>query len=342
MTPPRPITCSVTLTDRTRAILDQTIRPDTVSLHLTRGEPQAIFRASQVQGQLDVAEISLGTHILQTAQGRAAYTALPVFLSRSFRHNAIYVRADRGIDSAADLNGRRIGIQGLQQTATIWLRGILAEHYGLRTDSVEWVVGGLNSPENLERAPLDRQPTLLCTPCAPGETLSDLLAEGGIDAVLAPNPPACMAQPDVPVRTLFADPVSEERDYFRKTGIFPVMHVLGVRKALLDETPDLAADLFQTFCAAKAAAQADLMRQNYLRVSLPWIAEATRQTRALMGLNPWSYGLPGNRPGIEALVRYARNDGLIADGLDAAALFWPGSLDWTDPEDAAQGTPPAS
>lgn len=329
-----PLTCRLTLTDRTRAILDGSLCPRTAALDPRPDEPQAIFRASQVEGALDIAEISLGTHILQSAQGRAAYTALPVFLSRAFRHNAVYVRADRGIETAADLNGRRIGIQGLQQTATIWLRGILAEHYGLRTGSVEWVIGGLNSPENLERAPLDRQPTLRCTPCAPGATLSDLLAASQIDAVLAPNPPACMAQESIPVRRLFADPPGAERDYFRKTGIFPVMHVLGVRKALLDEMPDLAADLFQTFCAAKAAAQADLMRQNYLRASLPWIAEAARQTRALMGPNPWSYGFPGNRAGLEALVRYAHEDGLIDDGLDAAALFWPPSLGWSDPEDA--------
>lgn len=332
MTPPRPVTCSVTLTDRTRPIFDSTVVPETVSLDLNHDEPQAIFRAAQVEARLDVAEISLGTHLLQEAQGKAAYTALPVFLSRSFRHNAIFVRADRGIETVADLNGRHIGIQGLQQTATIWLRGILVEHHGLQSDTVEWVIGGLNTPENLERSPLHRQPTLRCTPCPEGRSLSNELAEGRIDAVLAPNPPDCMSDPEVPVRRLFADPATAEKEYYRRSGIFPVMHVLGVRKTLLEEMPGLGADLFRTFCAAKAIAQADLMRQNYLRISLPWIADAARETRALMGRNPWSYGFGRNRKGIEALVRYARNDGLVGAGLDAAALFWPASIEWEDPE----------
>jgi 4,5-dihydroxyphthalate decarboxylase len=333
----RHLTCSVTLTDRTRPILDKTVSPKSVVLELSTNEPQAIFRASQVEGTLDIAEISLGTHILQEAHQKAAYAALPVFLSRSFRHNAIFVRADRGVRTAADLNGKRIGIQGLQQTATIWLRGILAEHYGLKSDTVEWVIGGLNSPENLERTPLQRQPNLRCTACPADQTLSQQLADGAIDAILAPNPPACMADPDVPVRRLFSDPAAEEREYFRRSGIFPIMHVLGVRKTLLNEMPDLGAELFRAFCRAKAMAQADTMRQNYLRISLPWIVDAARETRALMGGNPWSYGFRRNREGIEALVRYARNDGLVEDGLDAAALFWLGSLDWVDPEDDAQG-----
>lgn len=332
MTQPR-LTALLTSTDRSRPILTGEVALTSATLDPRSDEPQAIFHAAQVEAEPDIAEISLGTHLLQEAQGTARYAALPVYLSRSFRHNAIFIRSDRSIATPADLTGTRIGIQGLQQTATIWIRGILAEFYGTDLQSIDWVIGGLDRPGSLERSPLGRTPGLRCSPCASDETLSQLLEEGRIDAILSPNPPACFGKPGAAVRRLFPDPASEEQDFFRRTGLFPIMHVLGVKKERLAEFPDLGADLFRAFCTAKSAAQADLVRQNYLRISLPWVADTARKTRALMGPNPWSYGFRNNRATLAALVRYAENDGLIAPGLAPEELFWTPSLDWCDPED---------
>lgn len=328
------LSLGITSTDRTRAIIDGRIAVPGVSLDVRIDEPQRLFRAAQRDAALDMAELSLGTHLLQVAGGRARYHALPVFLSRAFRHNAVHVRADRGIDRPSDLNGRRIGIQGFQQTATIWVRGILAEQYGFDPASARWVVGGLDRPGDLERSPLDRPPALPFEPAGEGETLDGLLRAGAIDAVIAPLPPPCAGEAGVPVRPLFADAEAEERAFHARTGLFPVMHVLGLRKDVAEAHPGLAAALFAAFAAAKSLAQAELLRGNYLRASLPWLAAEARRTRRLMGPNPWSYGFAANRHEIEALIRHAVRDGLIAPGLAPEALFHPDTLALTDPDAA--------
>lgn len=328
------LSLGLTATDRSRAIIDGTQPIAGVSPRIRVDEPQPLFRASQVSGELDASEISLGTHLLQHDRGAAEYWALPVFLSRAFRHNAIYIRSDRGIDSPAALNGRRIGMQGFQQTATIWVRGILAEHYGLDLGSVDWVIGGLETPGNLERSPLARPLAWTTRPAPEGKTLAELLAAGEIDAVISPNPPSCFGRKGAPVTRLFADPGAEERAFFARTGQFPVMHVLGLRKSLAEAHPELPVALFEAFAAAKSGAQAALLRGNYLRASLPWITEAARRTRALMGPNPWSYGFAANRGEIAAMIRYAEADGLIGPGHAPEELFHPATLALADPDAA--------
>ena len=320
------IRLGITSTDRTRAIIDGRVSIPGVHLDLRVDEPQALFRAGQIGQELDVAEMSLGTHMLQTDAGHSAYWALPVYLSRAFRHNAIHIRKDRSITVPADLNGRRIGIAGFQQTATIWVRGMLAEHHGFDPQSVSWVVGGLDKPGNLERVGLSGPLRRTIEQAGPDQTLDALLVAGKIDAVISPAPPPCARLPDSPVVPLFPDCGAEERAAFAKTGIFPIMHVLGLRKTLAEREPELIANLFAAFSAAKAMAQDELLRTNYLRVSLPWVAEEARRTRALMGSNPWSYGFAANRPALGAMVRYAQDDGLVSEELMPEMLFHPMSL----------------
>lgn len=330
------ITVGITSTDRTHAIVDGRVVIDGFAADLRIDEPQPIFRAAQRDGALDVAELSLGTHLVQTDAGTAAYWALPVFLSRAFRHNAIYIRTDRGIGNAADLNGRRIGIQGFQQTATIWVRGILAEQYGFDPGSAQWVVAGLDKAGDLERAALHRPLAMKAEPAGSGETLDGMLRAGTIDAVISPAAPPCTCDPSVPVARLFPDSADEERRFHAETGYFPVMHVLGVLKAVAAENPKLPLALFKAFAESKSRAQAELLRDNYLRTSLPWQAEAARQTRSLMGPNPWSYGYADNLMELQALVRHAARDGLVAPDLDPASLFHPATLGLADP-DAPEG-----
>lgn len=327
-----PLSVGITSTDRTRAIIDGRVTVPGVNLNIEIDEPQALFRAGQLGHQLDIAEMSLGTHLLQTDAGTAAYWALPIFLSRAFRHGSIYVRSDHSILAPEELNGRRIGIGGFQQTATIWARGILAEHHGLDLASVRWVVGGVDAPGNLERTtlPLGFQRNL--EPAGDGKTLSAMLLAGEIDTIISPAPPAGARGVNAPIKALFGDSADEERRYFAKTGIFPVMHVLGIRKTLANDA--LIAKIFNAFTAAKNLAQDELLKGNYLRVSLPWVAEEARRTMQLMGGNPWAYGLAQNRKGLDAILRYARDDGLIGSGCTLDKLFHPASLTMEDPSDA--------
>lgn len=325
---PTALRVGITSTDRTRALIDRRVSIPRVDLEFEIDEPQALFRAGQVDHQLDVAEMSLGTHLIQTDTDTAAYWALPVFLSRAFRHGSVYVRSDRSILVPADLNGRRIGIAGFQQTATIWVRGILADHYGLDLASVGWVVGGVDTPGNLERTALPPGVPRQLELAGEEKTLNAMLIAGEIDAIISPAPPAGARSKNAQIRTLFEDFGDEERHHFSKTGIFPVMHVLGIKKTLANDV--IVQQLFKAFAEAKNLAQAELLRGNYLRVSLPWIVEEARRTRHLMGDNPWAYGLEQNRAGLEALLRYARADGLVGPSCTIEALFHPASLALTD------------
>jgi 4,5-dihydroxyphthalate decarboxylase len=320
------IRIGITATDRTHALIDGRVSIPGVHLDLLVDEPQALFKAGQVDETLDIAEMSLGTHMLQVDSGTSAYWALPVYLSRAFRHSAIHVHRDRGIVVPADLNGRRIGIAGFQQTATIWARGMLAEHYGFDPASVTWVVGGLDRPGNLERVALRGPLRRTIEHAAPDQTLNALLLAGEIDAIISPTSLSSLRLPDSPVVPLFPDCGAEERATFARTGVFPIMHVLGIRKSLSERVPDLVAILFAAFSKSKQVAQDELLKTNYLRTCLPWIAEEAHRTMALMGANPWSYGFATNRPALEAMMRYARADGLIGAGLTPEMLFHPQSL----------------
>ncbi|CAN7552196.1 hypothetical protein [Devosia sp. LjRoot3] len=320
----RVLSVGITSTDRTRAIIDGRVTIPGIDMKLTIDEPQALFRSGQVGHQLDVAEMSLGTHLLQTDMGTAAYWAIPIYLSRAFRHGSIFVRSDRSILAPANLNGRRIGIAGFQQTATIWARGILAEHYGLDLASVSWIVGGVDAPGNLERTTLPAGVPRHLEPAGDDKTLNAMLLAGEIDAIISPAPPVGARGADAPIKSLFGNCAEEERQYFAKTGIFPVMHVLGIKKAQADD--DIVAGLFDAFTAAKNLAQSELLKGNYLRVSLPWVADEARRTIEVMGENPWSYGLAQNRAGLEAMLRYACADGLIGADRTVESLFYPASL----------------
>jgi 4,5-dihydroxyphthalate decarboxylase len=322
----------VSSTDRTRAIIDRRIAIEGADVEVHVDEPHEIFRMAQRAGGLDVAEMSLCSHMMQCDAGTSEFWAIPVFLSRSFRHNAIHIRTDRNIGCAADLNGRSIGIQGFQQTGTVWVRGNLTEHYGFDPFSVQWVVGKLDARGSVERAPL-RRPLALCAEvAAEGETLDSLLRAGAIDAVISPTPPACAQDASVPVALLFPETAAEERGFFARTGLFPVMHVLGLRRAVAERHPSLAVALFAGFAAAKSQAQAILLRDDYLRTSLPWQTEAALMTRQLMGSNPWRYGFAENLPELRALVRHAARDGLVAGTLGASELFHPATLALADPD----------
>jgi 4,5-dihydroxyphthalate decarboxylase len=260
----------------------------------------------------------MGSHIVTSARGDAPYIGVPVFLSRAFRHSAIYIRTDRGINSAADLAGREIGLPEYQQTAALWVRGILRDHYGVDTRGISWRTGGervaITLPDGFKVKPM-------------GEPLEEALAAGRIDALIAPRPPACLGNDSAPVARLFPDYRREEESWFRASGFFPIMHCLAVRKDVAERHPWLPVELFRAFSAAKAASLAELSLVNVLRVSLPWIAAEAEAQSAIFGGNPWPYGFKRNRAEIAAMIRYAVEDGLAARRMEPEELFHPSVLD---------------
>ncbi|MFM7691636.1 MAG: hypothetical protein ACKPAC_19615, partial [Alphaproteobacteria bacterium] len=266
----------------------------------------------------DISELSMGSHIVTSARGDAPYIGVPVFLSRAFRHSAIYIRTDRGINSAADLAGREIGLPEYQQTAALWVRGVLRDHYGVDTKGISWRTGGervaITLPDGFKVKPM-------------GESLEEALAAGRIDALIAPRPPACFNTGSAPVARLFPDYRREEESWFRASGFFPIMHCLAVRKDVAERHPWLPVELFRAFSAAKAASLAEMSLVNVLRVSLPWIAAEAEAQSAIFGGNPWPYGFKRNRDEIAAMIRYAVEDGLAARQMEPEELFHPSVLD---------------
>ena len=321
------LSLACTLSDRTRPILDGRVPVPGVRFVALPGEPEDIFRRALRDRAFDVTELSMGSHIVTTARGDAPYVGVPVFPSRAFRHSAIYVRTDRGIGAAADLAGRRIGLPEYQQTAALWVRGILREHYDVDTRGIAWRTGGLEEAGSGERVALTLPAELDVRPIGAGETLNALLASGDIDAIVAPRPPSCFVARTAPVNRLYPDYRAEEESYFRSTGFFPIMHCLAVRKDVAEAHPWLPLELFRAFSRAKAMAVDDLRLVNVLRASLPWIAaEAEAQSR-IMGGDPWPYGFRRNRDEVAAMIRFAAADGLAARAVEPEALFHPSTLD---------------
>ncbi|MFN7258153.1 MAG: ABC transporter substrate-binding protein [Alphaproteobacteria bacterium] len=312
------LTLACTATDRTRPLMEGRFKVAGADITFLPGEPEDIFRRALRDRAFDISELSMGSHIVTSARGDAPYIGVPVFLSRAFRHSAIYIRTDRGINSAADLAGREIGLPEYQQTAALWVRGILRDHYGVDTKGISWRTGGervaITLPNGFKVKPM-------------GEQLEEALAAGRIDALIAPRPPACFNTGSAPVARLFPDYRRDEESWFRASGFFPIMHCLAVRKDVAERHPWLPVELFRAFSAAKAASLAEMSLVNVLRVALPWIAAEAEAQSAIFGGNPWPYGFKRNRDEIAAMIRYAVEDGLAARQMEPEELFHPSVLD---------------
>jgi 4,5-dihydroxyphthalate decarboxylase len=316
------LTIATTLTDRTAPILDGRIGVEgcTVTpVHIA--DAQEIFRRALKSAEFDIAEMSMSTHIVMSARGDYDYVALPVFLSRAFRHSSIYIRTDRGIERPEDLAGRRVGVEQYQQTIALWVRGILGDMHGVAASSIEWVNGGLEKPGGGERVALSLPPGIRLAAAPEGESLNALFARGELDAIIATRPPSCFTSSAAPVARLFPDYRAAEVAYFQKTGNFPIMHTLLLRRSLAQQHPWLAQAVFTAFSQAKTQALHDLTLKNFLRTSLPWVAEEAADIRRLMGDRMWAYGLEANRRELTDMLRYAVNDGLIAMSMQPEELF---------------------
>lgn len=314
------------MTDRTRALIDGKVLVEGCRIHFVNGPAEELFQRAFRHGEFDVSELSLGTHVLTAARGESRYIGVPVFLSRSFRHSAIYVRTDRGIDSAHALRGRRIGVPDFQQTAGIWVRGMLEDEYGLASRDVRWVVGGLEQAGREARVPYRLAPDIQVESVAANRTLAGLLDAGEIDAVIAPKPPSCFGR-NVHVQRLFPDFRTAEEAWFRKTGLFPPMHMLGIRRTLVEQHPWLPINIYAAFRKSRDIALAELTIMDTLRVMHPWITDEYEKVGALMGQDYWRYGVNDNRLELDALQRYAQRDGLIQQAVPIEQLFAPSTFD---------------
>ncbi|MBI3435726.1 MAG: ABC transporter substrate-binding protein [Proteobacteria bacterium] len=308
--------------DRNRPLIDGRVAIDGVEPVFMTLPPEEIFFRALRMADFDICELSLSSFALKTAQGECPYVGIPAFVSRAFRHTAIYVRTDR-IASPADLKGKKVGLPEYQLTANVWARGILADEYGVLPRDIHWIRGGIETAGRPEKIAIQLPADVRLSEAPAGRTISDMLAQGDIDGFIAPRPPAFIARGHGHVGWLFRDPVAAATDYYRRTGIFPIMHLIGVRRALVERYPFLPAAVYKAFDAAKTMALAALSDTSATKVTLPFVEEQLARARALMGADFWSYGLAPNRVTLEAFLRHHHAQGLSPRLLKAEELFHP-------------------
>jgi 4,5-dihydroxyphthalate decarboxylase len=267
----------------------------------------------------DVSELSFGKYISLTSQGAAPMVAIPVFPSRVHRHSAIYVRADRGIRTPKDLEGRAVGIPEWAQTAGIYVRGALAEEYGVDLAKIRWLQAGVSEPGRAEKVAL-KLPAGIRYEARPETSLSAMLSSGEIDAAVSARAPDGFAPGGAVVR-LFPDYRAEEERFCKKTGIFPIMHLITIRRAVLEQHPWVAMNLYKMFDAAKRRCLDRLRDFTCARIPLPWAAAIADEIAASYGPDPYPYGIEASRPTIEAFCRYAHDQGVTHRRMSVDDLF---------------------
>jgi 4,5-dihydroxyphthalate decarboxylase len=310
--------------DRNRALFDGSVLVDGVAPVFMTLDPEEIFFRAFKNAEFDVCELSLSSFTLKVAQGTSDYVGIPAFLSRAFRHTSIYVRTDR-IKRPEDLKGKRIGLPEYQLTACVWARAILADDYGVNAEDVTWVRGGIEQPGRVEKLAVTL-PDKIRVEAAPADrSLSQMLEDGEIDAMITPRAPSCFARRAPNVGWLFADPVAAAQDYYRRTSIFPIMHVLGLRRTIAEQHPWLPAALLKAFSASKAVAERKLADTSATKVTMPFVEEQLATAKALMGEDFWTYGVKNNLPTLETFLKHHHEQGLSSRRLTVGDLFHAGT-----------------
>ena len=305
--------------DRTRALEDGSVRPDGIDLTYLRLPVEETFFRMLRHREFDVAEMSLSTYVATLDQDPTPFVALPVFTSRMFRHGGIYVNANAGIGSPSDLRGKRVGSPEFQLTACVWIRGILAEHHGVPVGSVTYYTGGQETPGRIEKGKVDTG--LDIRPIPTGATLAQMLADGEIDALYTPRVPSPFRDRDSRVTRLFDDVVTVEKEYFAATGIFPIMHVVVIRRDVYERHPWVAQSLYKACRIARDDAYARVYDSSALRFMEPWLIQHLEESRQLLGQDYWSYGLAENEKNLDVFLRYHHEQGLSRKRYEPADLF---------------------
>ena len=313
--------------DRTRALMDGSVQPDGIELNYLNMPVEETFFRMLRHREFDCAEMSLSSYAVSLHKPDRPFVAIPVYPSRFFRHSCIYVNADAGIQEPQDLIGKRIGNPEYQMTAPVWIRGILSDHYGVPVDSVSYLTGGEEEPGRSEKLKLDLPANIRVEPIGPTQTLSQMLLSGEIDALYTARMPSSFRTGRGRVKRLFENYVDVERAYFRSSGIFPIMHVVAIRRDVYEANRWVAQSLYKAFVEAQRRTYADLQDTAALKAMLPWLTAHVEDARREMGDDFWPYGLSRNRQTLDTFLRYHHEQGLSKRLLSADELFASESLE---------------
>ena len=326
---PVPLTVATWDYDRVRPLIDGRVRIEGCEVTYIPLPVEEVFHRAYFHGEFDVAEIGFSPFLIALSRGTAPYVAVPAFLSRMFRHSAVYIRTDRGIEGPADLKGKRIGVPEYQMSAVLWVRGFLKDEHGIEASDITWVQGGLEQYGRKDKFPLNVPDGFPLEPAPVGVPLVQMLADGEVDALISARAPSCYAAGHPQVARLFPDYRAAEKEYYKRSGLFPIMHAVGVRNDLAEKYPWLPVSVYKAFAEAKRIADEDLREVTALKIGLPWVAAELESTEAVMGPDFWPYGIEANRKTLEAMARYSFEQHLAVRQLSVEEMFASTTLDET-------------
>jgi 4,5-dihydroxyphthalate decarboxylase len=319
------LTLAINDTDQVRDVLSGAVSVDGVDLTTLLFEAEEIFFRFSRHREWEISELSLAKYATLRGQGDESVIAIPVFPSRMFRHSAIYIRPDGPRDDPRALTGARIGVPEWSVTATVYARALLQHEYDVPLGDVRWVQGGTNEPGRIEGLDIDPPPGMTIEP-ERERSLTELLLAGEIEAIIAPHSPAAFEDRSGQIVRLFSDTQAEEERYYRRTGIYPIMHVLVLRADVHREYPWVAANLLKAFTAAKDRSLARATDTNVPRSPIPWAAARATAAHGLFGEDLWPYGVDANRTTLTAFLGYMHEQGLTPRRLEPEELFAPQTL----------------
>jgi 4,5-dihydroxyphthalate decarboxylase len=310
--------------DRTHALQTGAVEAEGIRLNYVPLEAEEIFWRMGHHLEFDASEMSLSNHITAISRGNSPFVAIPVFPSRFFRHSCVFINTDSGIKGPADFKGKKVGAPEYSITAAVWTRGFLNDDYGVKTADMRWFVGGQEDPGRKERVKLTLPSEIKLDSIPDDKTLNGMLESGEIDGLISARAPSCFLKGSPKVKRLFPNYKEVEIDYYKRTNIFPIMHVLVIRKEIYDKNPWVARSLYKAFYDAKELAIKKLnFPTNTLSCTLPWLPWEREQLREIFGPDWWPYGIEANRHVLEHLVRYMGEQGLLVRPVKVEEMFAP-------------------
>jgi 4,5-dihydroxyphthalate decarboxylase len=309
--------------DRTRPLLDGRVKADGIDLEIAVLRPRQAFQRMLDHKEFQVSELSLASYVALKGRGYCPFAAVPVALSKIFRHSSIYVRTGAGIAKPQDLKGKRVGTSQWSSTGLVFMRGMLQHDYGVMARDIHWFMGRLNSFVEPPLIPLDL-PNEIRLDFLPGQaTLEQMFAAGELDALLSLYIPELFLEGSSKIARLFPNYKAVEQGYYRRTGIFPIMHIVVLREDVYRAHPWAARSIYQAFLQARDLAVDGLYDTDTLRLVLPWLIDHIEEAERVFGKEFWAYGLEPNRPTFEAIGRYVHEQSLSPRVVGPDELFLP-------------------
>lgn len=307
--------------DRNQAIIDGTVQPQGIDFIVTALSPNELFRRVAQFTEFDVCEFSFSTFVAMRTRGDDRLVGLPIFPRRAFRHGFIFVNTNSGIREPKDLVGRRVGVSEYQQTASLWIRGILRDEFGVDTDQIDWFEGGLDEAGQAERLPLKLPDRVRIQRLDPTQTLSNMLRDGELDALIGPRRPRSFTPANPHLQRLFPNYRLLEQDYYQRTGYFPIMHLLVMKRDIYEAHPWVAQNMYSAFEEAKRWSDSNFLAIAARTCALPWLLDDIEELDRVMGKDYWPYGIEKNRKNMQKMIDMSYEEGLSPAKIEVDELF---------------------